>query len=59
MEKEIRIFFKDGLWHAELWSDFEEPFHSGKQFEDKFYCSNADILHRMLRSKGWYELLKQ
>ncbi|QCW21750.1 hypothetical protein [Flavobacterium phage V186] len=58
MKKELRIFFKDGLWHAELWSDFEEPFHSGKQFEDKVYGLSTENLNIEIKNKGWYELLK-
>ena len=57
MEKELRIFKKDEIWHAELWSDFEEPFHTGKQFEDKVTGHSFQNLIIEIGNKNWIDLL--
>lgn len=59
MKKELRIFFKNDLWHCELWGEFEEPFHSGKQFEDKVTGASYENLIISIKRKDWFELLKQ
>jgi len=58
MEKELRIFYKNDEWHCELWSEFEEPFNSGKQFVDKVSSMYKSYLDKQIEEKGWLELLK-
>jgi hypothetical protein len=58
MEKELRIYYKNGEWHCELWSEFEEPFHSGKQFVDKFTDNMISNIFTEIIVKDWDVLLK-
>jgi hypothetical protein len=58
MEKELRIYYKNGEWHCELWSEFEEPFHSGKQYENKFKEKYFGDLVESIKMRGLLKLLK-
>ncbi len=63
MDKELKFFNKTNVlgvnyWYCELWSEFEEPFHAGKQFVESIQSETPNGLFYLVEQKGWLELLK-
>lgn len=59
MEKQLRIFKKDGVWCAELWCEHDEPFISGHYFEDKVTAIDFQTLLVEIGNKNWIDLLNK
>lgn len=59
MEKQLRLFKKDGIWSAELWCEHEEPFISGFYFEDKVTAIDFQTLLVEIGNKNWIDLLNK
>lgn len=59
MNYELRIFKNNGLWHCELWGDFEELFHCGKEFKDKVTSESYSGLQTEIGNKNWIDLLNK
>lgn len=59
MDKQIRIFKINDLWHCELWVENSKLRNDGYYFEDKVTASNWIDLQIEIGNKNWIDLLNK
>lgn len=59
MNKQLRIFRQNDIWHCELWIERSTIINDGYFFKDKVTASNWIDLQIEIGNKNWIDLLNK